>query len=63
MTAEFAYIYLIRDLNKKRVSVVAKALRYKLEDREFENRSGEFLNLPKPSGRSRAWGLFSLKQK
>jgi hypothetical protein len=21
------------------------------------------LNLPKPSGRSRAWGLFSLKQK
>jgi hypothetical protein len=33
-----------------RGSVVVKVLCYKLEDREFDTRLGEFQNLPHPSG-------------
>jgi hypothetical protein len=36
-------------------SVVDKTLRYKPEGRGFENRWDKFLNLPKPSSRSRPW--------
>jgi hypothetical protein len=42
---------------------VVKALCYKPEGRGFDTRWGEFLNLPNPSGRTRPWGLLSLKQK
>jgi hypothetical protein len=40
-------------------SVVVKALCYKREGHGYETQWGEFLNLPKPSGRSRPWGLLS----
>jgi hypothetical protein len=43
-----------------RGSVVVKAQRYKPEGRGFDTRSGEFLNLPNSSGRTRPWGLLSL---
>jgi hypothetical protein len=41
-------------------SLVVKALCYKLEGRGFDNRWGDFINLPNPSGRTRPWGLLSL---
>jgi hypothetical protein len=43
-------------------SAVVKALCYKPEGRGFHTRWSEFLNLPKPSGRTRPWGLFSLTE-
>jgi hypothetical protein len=43
-----------------RGSVVAKALCYKPEDRGFDTRRGEFLNVPNPCDRTRPWGLLSL---
>jgi hypothetical protein len=46
-----------------RSSVVVKALCYKLEGRGFDTRWGDILNLPSPSGHTRAWGLLSLYQK
>jgi hypothetical protein len=41
-------------------SLVVKAVGYKPEGRGFENRWGEILHLPNPSGRTRPWGLLSL---
>jgi hypothetical protein len=41
-------------------SVVVKAPCYKLEDRGFDTRWGEFLNLHNSFGRIRPWGLLSL---
>jgi UDP-N-acetyl-D-mannosaminuronic acid transferase (WecB/TagA/CpsF family) len=38
-------------------SVVAKALCYKPEGRGFDTSSGDFLNLPNPSSRTRPCGL------
>jgi hypothetical protein len=49
-----------RKLIKARGSTVVKALGYKPEGREFQTRWSEILNLPKPSGRTRPWGLLSL---
>jgi hypothetical protein len=43
-----------------RGNMVVKALCYKPEGRCFDTRSGEFLNLPNPSGRTRPRGLLSL---
>jgi hypothetical protein len=43
-----------------RGSLVVKALGYKLEGPGFENRRGEILDFPDPSGRTRPWGLLSL---
>jgi hypothetical protein len=40
---------------------VVKALCYKPEGRWFDTQWGDFLNLPNPSGRTRPWGLLSLK--
>jgi hypothetical protein len=44
-------------------SLVVKALGYRPEGRGFETRWGEILNLLNPSGRTKHWGLLSLKQK
>jgi hypothetical protein len=38
-----------------RGSLLVKALGYKSEGRGFENRLGELLNLPNPSGCTRPW--------
>jgi hypothetical protein len=43
-----------------RGSLVIKLLGCKPEGRGFETRSGEILNVPNPSGRTRPWGLLSL---
>jgi hypothetical protein len=43
-----------------RGNLVVKALGYKPEDRGFETRWCEILNLPNSSSRSRPWGLLSL---
>jgi hypothetical protein len=42
------------------VGARGSVLCYKQEGREFDNRLGEFLNLPNPSGRTRPWNLLSL---
>jgi hypothetical protein len=49
------YVYYILGA---RGSVVVKALCYKPESRGFDSRWGEFLNLPKLSGRTRP-GVYS----
>jgi hypothetical protein len=41
-------------------SIVVKTLCYKSENRRLDIRLGEFLNLPKPLGRTRPWGLLCL---
>jgi hypothetical protein len=45
----------------RHLSLVVNALGYKPESRGFENRWGEILNLPSPSGHTRPWGLIMRK--
>jgi hypothetical protein len=59
----FAIYIFPREGEGERGSVVVKALCYKPEGCWCETRWGEFLNLRKPSCRSRPWGLLSLQHK
>jgi hypothetical protein len=42
-------------LNSQELSLVVKALDYKLEGRGYETWGGEILKLPNSSGRTRRW--------
>jgi hypothetical protein len=53
-----------RELGTLKVRVLTRnfPVAYKPEDRGFESRSSEILNLPNPSGGTRPWGLLSLTE-